>query len=722
MIVKSFVPRLLLTLAFLIGAINAAAQPALTTVSQILYKADGAPYRGSVFISWPTFDTGAGQHVPAGTKQVNLSATGLLSVSLAPNVGAVPAGVSYTVTYKLDLGQSRTVAWIVPASGPVTVTAIESTTLVGPSSIVALSQLGSGGSLNGQCPVWNTTSGTWVPTNCGAGAVTSVSGSGPSWLTWTITNPTTTPAISLAPTTGQASHQVIGTCGGATTFAPCALVVADLPSTVVTAVTNDTNVTGSISGQNLTLGWTGTLAAVRMVNAGVHTGDCITTFPNCTISGGAIGLSKMANLAANSTICNNTGSAATPIACSIAQMQTLLSVPTGTGTGVFTGQANTYSTGLQNFGAAQLLAPLGTSNPATCAVGQVFFRSDSAAGQNWWFCTATNTWSQQTGGGGGSVFTGSTATNPTFSATPTFSLADISVKSPVRIETAVMTANVSPIFTNKTAGAKFSIVWTQDGTGGRTVTYGVSVMNACTVDPTPGATTTQFFEVGADGSTVNGTGCSTTGPGSVPQRFFGTAPPGSVSGNLPGDFYSDTTNHNEYWCNAVAGTAAPACTAVAVGGWTLLNGGGTGGTAVAPYTTTVTSQTSVSITAATHGQGTLATPSCFDNSTPRVSVACGYTRNTSGDLVFAFSPAFTGQIEIGSGGGISISPYSSTVTAQTSVSITAATHAHGTTPRADCFNNSSPALVVSCSYTRNGSGDLVFTFSPAFTGTIEIRY
>jgi hypothetical protein len=62
----------------------------------------------------------------------------------------------------------------------------------------------------------------------------------------------------------------------------------------------------------------------------------------------------------------------------------------------------------------------------------------------------------------------------------------------------------------------------------------------------------------------------------IAQKFFGTAAPGSVTGNLPGDTFSDTTNHNDYWCNAVAGTAPPACTSVTAGSWTLLNGGGGG--------------------------------------------------------------------------------------------------------------------------------------------------
>lgn len=62
------------------------------------------------------------------------------------------------------------------------------------------------------------------PQNNNTGSVVSVSG--PSWLTWT--NPTTTPTAT--PTTGQTSHQVIGTCNTATTFAPCTLVVGDIPS------------------------------------------------------------------------------------------------------------------------------------------------------------------------------------------------------------------------------------------------------------------------------------------------------------------------------------------------------------------------------------------------------------------------------------------------------------------------------------------------------------
>jgi len=73
--------------------------------------------------------------------------------------------------------------------------------------------------------------GVWTVSGGSAGGtVSTFSGSGPSWLTWTVATATTTPAVTLAPTTGQTSHLVIGTCGTTTTFAPCALVLGDLPS------------------------------------------------------------------------------------------------------------------------------------------------------------------------------------------------------------------------------------------------------------------------------------------------------------------------------------------------------------------------------------------------------------------------------------------------------------------------------------------------------------
>lgn len=65
-------------------------------------------------------------------------------------------------------------------------------------------------------------------------------------------------------------------------------------------------------------------------------------------------------------------------------------VPTKGGTNSFTGS--------NSFSAATRTAPnkVGTSLPATCTVGDTYFKSDSTAGQNLHLCTATNTWTQVT--------------------------------------------------------------------------------------------------------------------------------------------------------------------------------------------------------------------------------------------------------------------------------------------------------------------------------------
>src|SRR6185295_498785 len=88
-----------------------------------------------------------------------------------------------------------------------------------------------------------------------------------------------------------------------------------------------------------------------------------------------------------------------------------------------------------DFSAAASTRPLktGVVLPAACAVGELFFKSDARAGQNIYQCQSTNTWTQQlnSGGGGGSDFTGSIAVTSAFSAAPTFSLADVNVRSPV---------------------------------------------------------------------------------------------------------------------------------------------------------------------------------------------------------------------------------------------------------------------------------------------------
>lgn len=85
-----------------------------------------------------------------------------------------------------------------------------------------------------------------------------------------------------------------------------------------------------------TAAMTGVLAAAQMP---AHTGDVTSTSGSValTIANSAVTLAKMANLAANSIIGNNTGSAATPIALTATQVKTLLAIASTdvSGLGVF---------------------------------------------------------------------------------------------------------------------------------------------------------------------------------------------------------------------------------------------------------------------------------------------------------------------------------------------------------------------------------------------------
>ncbi len=135
-------------------------QVATTVVQDTVYHADGTAATGTILVTWPAFVTAKGNTVAAGNLTAQIAAGGQVTMNLAPNVGATPAGTYYTAVYHLDDGTVSKEYWSVPNVPTTTVAAIRS--LVMPASVAVQtvtatevnSLLGSylpldGGTLNG---------------------------------------------------------------------------------------------------------------------------------------------------------------------------------------------------------------------------------------------------------------------------------------------------------------------------------------------------------------------------------------------------------------------------------------------------------------------------------------------------------------------------------------------------------------------------------------------
>ena len=85
----------LMVLAFATGS---SAAPATTTVSDVIYRGDGTPAKGTLLISWPAFVSADGQAVSAGTLSATIGPGGAVNVALVPNEGATPAGTDVART------------------------------------------------------------------------------------------------------------------------------------------------------------------------------------------------------------------------------------------------------------------------------------------------------------------------------------------------------------------------------------------------------------------------------------------------------------------------------------------------------------------------------------------------------------------------------------------------------------------------------------------------
>ncbi len=94
--------------------VPAFAGPPLTTIQDVLYKADGTPFNGSVTITWSSFQAGDNSTIVTQSTTVPI-VNGNLRVQLVPTTTGTPP-ILYTATYNSDGRIQFQENWSVPAS------------------------------------------------------------------------------------------------------------------------------------------------------------------------------------------------------------------------------------------------------------------------------------------------------------------------------------------------------------------------------------------------------------------------------------------------------------------------------------------------------------------------------------------------------------------------------------------------------------------------------
>lgn len=118
-------------------------QPALTSVQDILYRADGSRFNGTMFIRWNSFMAGDTSNIATANLTLPI-VNGVLSVRLAPTTTASP-GAQYSITYNSGGQIQFTETWAVPPSAlrlRVRDVRISSGTIIGPPPVITPVQIG----------------------------------------------------------------------------------------------------------------------------------------------------------------------------------------------------------------------------------------------------------------------------------------------------------------------------------------------------------------------------------------------------------------------------------------------------------------------------------------------------------------------------------------------------------------------------------------------------
>ncbi len=223
--------------------------------------------------------------------------------------------------------------------------------------------------------------------------------------------------------------------------------------------------------------------------------------------------------------------------------------------------------------------PNGTSDPATCNVGQIFIRTDTQAFK---ICTSTNTWTTVSGGGTSSVLT--SVNSGTFTATPSYSVSTSTVQV---FQMPTLSGNVTSqtlTTTSATSGQVMQWIYTQNGTGGFTVVHPTNLLNACAPDLGAGKVT--IITAVWNGTNALAIGCATDANGFLlPQTAFSTYPTcaAGTAGMVGSITDSSTTTQGATVTGGGSGKILMYCNGT---NWLVVSGSG-GGSGIACDTGTI---------------------------------------------------------------------------------------------------------------------------------------
>lgn len=121
----------------------ASAQPTLTTIQDVLYRADGTRYNGTIFIRYNSFLAGDASDIATANLTLPI-VNGVLRVQLVPTTTA-SAGAQYNVTYNNAGVNQFTEVWSVPLSSvPLRVrdVRVSNGSIIGPPPVTSPVQIG----------------------------------------------------------------------------------------------------------------------------------------------------------------------------------------------------------------------------------------------------------------------------------------------------------------------------------------------------------------------------------------------------------------------------------------------------------------------------------------------------------------------------------------------------------------------------------------------------